>query len=128
MSNSISQYASIIVNALVLLTGQLLIKRGLGSYGRNGFTEFGQIINLIHFALTTPVLLLGYFLSLLSGLLWVITLARLPLSYAVPLFTGIYYVLLLIMSILVLGETVSRARWLGAGLILVGVIFLVKND
>jgi drug/metabolite transporter (DMT)-like permease len=77
--------------------------------------------------LTTPTLFLGYVLSFATGLLWLVILSRVDLSYAVPLMTGIYFLLLLLTSTLVLREAVTPVHWLGTLLILAGIALTARS-
>src|SRR5688572_26943726 len=117
MSQSVGQYVLLLVTALLLLASQLLLKQGATSSGPLSLTSLAQLGSLIQQILTSPTLLLGYGLSGVTALMWLVVLSRLDLSYAVPLFTAIYYVLLLVTSALVLREAITPWRWGGALLI-----------
>jgi multidrug transporter EmrE-like cation transporter len=56
-----------------------------------------------------------------------VILSRVDLSYAVPLMTGIYFLLLLLTSTLVLRESVTPAHWLGTLLILAGIALTTRS-
>jgi multidrug transporter EmrE-like cation transporter len=124
LSRLASQYALLLVNALSLLAAQLLLKQGMTQAGVVSITNFRQVVSLIGLTLTTPKLLAGICLSAVSTLLWLITLSRLDLSYAVPALSGIYYIMILLASTFFLGEHVTLQRWAGAVLIIVALALI----
>ena len=113
------------LNAVILLTGQLLIKINLSFLPVKPFSTVWDFMALIQRIFSMPVLLLGYCLSVFSGLLWVVILAKLELNYAVPLYIGIYYILLLATSYFILHEAVNVLQFTGALLILFGILITV---
>jgi multidrug transporter EmrE-like cation transporter len=117
----------LIAAAAGLVVSQLLLKQGVRTAGPLSITNVQQFLEVIWHILTTPWLLGGYSLSAVTALLWLLLLSRLELSYAVPLLSGIYYVLALIAGFLVFQEVVSLSRWLGVFLIIAG-IFLVARS
>lgn len=120
MSQSLSQHLLLLVNALILLTSQLLLKQGLKQGGAIALTDWTQLLAVVVKVLTTPLLLAGVCLGWLSTLLWLVVLSRLELSHATLLMNGTYYVLVLLASALILGERVTAWRWLGALLMIIG--------
>ena len=109
------------------LVSQLLIKHGINSGGPLTIANFEDLIGFFLRVLTTPVLLFGYGLSGVTGLLWIIVLGRTDLSYAVPMMSATYFVLVLVTSGLVLGENVSVWRWAGTLVILVGALLVARG-
>ena len=114
----------IVVAASGALVSQLLMKHGLNQGGPITIDGLHQFFGLFQRILTTPPLLAGYVLSFLSGLVWLAILSRMNLSYAAPLMTAVYFILLLMASSLLLRESVTAVNWLGAALIAAG-IFLI---
>lgn len=127
MDSKFAQYLVLFLNASTLLTGQVLIKVGLrrgGPVVLNGLPDLGHFILRI---LTTPLLFSGLLISSASTLLWLFILSRLDLSFAGPTNNGMYYVLLMAASALILGESINAWRWAGAGAMLVGVLLMAKG-
>lgn len=71
----------------------------------------------------TPQVVIGLGLFVISAGSWLLVLSRVPLSVAYP-FVGLTYVLTTLFSKFVLKENVPSLRWLGIGLILVGIVFV----
>jgi multidrug transporter EmrE-like cation transporter len=88
-------------------------------------SQLGEIVLRV---LTTPILFIGYSLSAVSALIWLLVLSRFELSYAAPIFSAIYYVLLLIASAILFREDVSLARWVGAFFIVVGIGLIAQTQ
>ena len=126
MAQFVAEYLPLFLVSLGALTSQLLMKQGMSQGGPLALTGFDQVIVLIQRILSTPVLLVGYGLSFVTGLLWLVVLGRSELSYALPLTTGMYFVLTLLISTLVLGEAVTTLRWAGTLLILGGIALVAR--
>src|SRR5438132_7255751 len=122
------QYALLLFIAAGLLASQLLLKQGVSREGMLSLTSLAEFSHLIRHLLTTPSLLLGYGISGVTALLWLVILSRMELSYAAPMLTAIYSVLLLATSALVLHEAVTPLRWIGVLLVIVGIICLSKHS
>ncbi|MBI1761015.1 MAG: 4-amino-4-deoxy-L-arabinose transferase [Acidobacteria bacterium] len=127
MAKFLSQTALLFAMAFSLLIAQLLLKQGLTQVGALTVTSWPQAFNLIRLILTTPKLIGGLCISALSTLMWLVALSRLELSFAVPVLSGIYYVLILLASTFVLGERVTGQRWAGA-LLLILALALISNS
>ncbi len=77
-------------------------------------------------AVTNWRLLLGIGLYVPEVLIWWIILTKAPVSYAFPL-TSLSYVLLLIMARAFLHERVPLDRWLGALAVVAGVYLITRS-
>lgn len=128
MSRLAGQYGLLLLTACGLLVSQLLLKRGAQAGGAISITSLTQLGNLIRQILTSPLLLLGYGLSGFTALVWLIILSRLDLSYAAPMLTAIYYVLVLLTSALVLREAVTPWRWAGTLLVVIGIALISRTS
>ena len=120
------RYALILVAAFGALVSQTLMKQGLNQGGPIMVANVAQFIALILRILTTPPLLIGYILSFLTGFIWLAILSRMNLSYAAPLMTATYFMLLLLTSALVLREVVTPAHWAGTLLIISGMFLIAR--
>jgi drug/metabolite transporter (DMT)-like permease len=127
MSRSFNQFGLLITTALIMAACQLFLKLGTRESGALSFSTPGQILNVMRQIITSPLLLLGYGLSLVTSMLWLVTLSRLDLSYAGPMLTAIYYVFLLLSSALLLRESVTPWRWIGALLIVAGGLLILNT-
>ena len=127
MARVLTEYLLLLVTALLLLAGQLLLKEGLKGGKALSIASLPEVGSLIWQILTTPALLLGYALSAVTALLWLVLLSRLELSYAAPVLTGIYYVLLMVASAAIMREAVTPSRWAGMLLIVAGIVLISRQ-
>src|SRR3989338_3657718 len=102
--------------SLLLLTsvvfgslGQIFFKKGVGGLSGRRLRFFSQ-------ALKKPFVWLGIIATTLYFFLWMVVLAKADVSWALPL-RSIQYLLVAFMAGLFLGETVSKRRWIGIGLV-----------
>jgi drug/metabolite transporter (DMT)-like permease len=74
----------------------------------------------------SPFVFSGLVCYAFSMIAWLWVLSRYELSYARP-FVALGYIIVTLYSFFFLGENVSWERWLGIGLIIVGVILVAKS-
>ncbi len=108
------------------MSGQLLLKAGANKVGRIEAVALRNPLKIVLSFLTSPLILLGLTLFLVSAFLWITALTRVDLSFAYPL-VGISYVLILLFSRIFLGENVNAFRWLGALLVALGVALISRG-
>ena len=100
------------------VSGQICFKRGVDSLPKHEGRNYVWL--LWRSATVAPWLWLGIVIYSAELVIWLNILARAPLSLAFPLgslnFCGV-----VLASRLLLGERVPGRRWLGAGLITIGV-------
>lgn len=73
-----------------------------------------------------PFLFTSLVLTFSSGLLWMSTMAKLDISYAYP-FTSLGFVLVLVFSAVLLGETLNIYKVVGICVIVVGIIIVSRG-
>lgn len=127
MPRSLAEYLLVMLAASVAFVSQVVMKQGMKAGGAISLTSVDALIGLIRQVLTSPVLLFGYGLSAVAGLLWLVVLSRLDLSFAAPMLTAVYYGLLLLSSTLILREVITPGRWAGAVLIVAGVMLISRQ-
>lgn len=69
---------------------------------------------------------LGVMMYFIPVLIWIFLLKKVELSFLQPLFSLVYVVTPILASVF-LHESVSSARWLGIGVIMVGVIIVART-
>jgi multidrug transporter EmrE-like cation transporter len=119
----------ILVLAAVLLgvLGQLLLKMGMTQVGTLEFG--GGLADLVQLGLRvfSNLKVLGGFAAYgLSSLFWIVVLSKIDLSLAYPML-ALNYVLVPLTAWLFLGEHMPSLRWLGIGVIVVGVIIISRT-
>jgi multidrug transporter EmrE-like cation transporter len=68
-----------------------------------------------------PYVMSAYIAGLAGSLIWLFTVARLPLAQAFPIYQGLTFLLVVLGSATLLDEPLNFAKLLGAALILAGV-------
>jgi drug/metabolite transporter (DMT)-like permease len=119
MSKSIGGYCGIFLTILFTVMGQLMVKKGMMIIG-SSMLDGKNIINLLIRALTNIYIITGFGSAFLAAMCWLITLGKLPLSYAFPLM-GLTFVLVPIGAWIIYGEQITTLRWLGIIVIIFGV-------
>lgn len=113
-------YFVLLINVVLGVVGQLLLKRGVISVGAfhvsNALPFFWAVFSNIW-------VLLGLLFYGISVLLWVALISRVPLSVAYPMLS-LGYVVVVIVSALYFGETVTALRLGGVALIVTGVVLI----
>jgi len=110
-------FASVVLGAV----GQVLLKMGALRVG--AVADVGLLLWRI---VTNPYILAGFALYGVASVLWIVVLSRAPLSLAYPLLS-LGYVLVLLASAYVFGETIPAVRVAGIAAILVGLVLVSSS-
>ena len=112
---------AILAAVALAVAGQLLVKHGIGLLSGPHFSS-GLLRGFLNI-FSSPWVLLGSGLYTGSVFFWVYALTKTDLSFAYP-FVSLSYVLIIVASKFLLGETVSIVRWIGVFVICVGIVLL----
>lgn len=126
MQNFILNHLYIFLTVVFAVTSQLIIKWQMQYYS---FENFDSIIHKFIYAsklLVNPFILLSIFLTLLSGLSWMIAMTKFEISYAYP-FISLGFVLVVISSYFLFSEAITIYKLFGVIFIIVG-IFVLSRD
>jgi drug/metabolite transporter (DMT)-like permease len=112
--------------AVVMNTGaQLLLKAGTNALGVITLTRADWAATLWRMA-TEPHFVGGVAIYMVSLVVWIIGLSRVPVSIAFPMLS-LGYVLNAIAAHYLFGEVVTLGRWLGIGFIVLGVWLVARG-
>ena len=113
----------VLIPVMIGIGGQLFMKVGMTRVG-----EFGSLSIFQYFlkAFTNIPVLIGFSLYFLSSLFWMMVLAKEDLSFAYPLLS-MGYIIILVASMVLFKEDVSAVRWLGALVIMAGVVLISRS-
>lgn len=114
----------IIISVASGVMGQTAMKIGVEQPGSSGIDS--GIVGLVKTIVTTPMVLLGLALYGVGALAWIVVLRRMDLSHAYP-FLALNFVLIALVSRFALGETVPALRWLGIGVICIGILLVARS-
>jgi len=113
----------LIVSVAFAFGGQLMLKAAMNEIGRIGAQELGSPGSTLARAAREPKLWTGLVLFGVSALFWLVVLSRVPLSVAYPS-VGMSYVFVVLFSRLWLHEQVPPLRWVGACVVVVGIVII----
>ncbi|MCL1864164.1 MAG: EamA family transporter [Defluviitaleaceae bacterium] len=103
-----------LVSVVMLVSGQLVMRHTAKNFD---FTHFADLVKIISHPLVYVTLLLYG----VAFVLWILILSRVPLSWAYPI-QALAFPLVVLLSSLLLHETVPINRWIGVGIIVIGTI------
>jgi len=118
-------YVLILIPVLFAAISELCMKRAMSAFGELSLKVLltGPLLVKIF---THPYVLFALGLYAISTLLWLVVLSRVPLSYAYPMIS-FSYVLVVLASGWILGESIPLARWIGVLLICSGIIVVARS-
>ena len=120
--NKMSAYGFVLVCIVFTVLGQLLIKwqaMHAGSFPASWPARASFFFNLIF----NPWIMAGLFSAVIAAFAWILAMTKLPISVAYPMMS-LTYPLVMGLSWILLGETLSLWRIIGAAFILAGVALL----
>jgi len=119
-----SAHVVFLLSMVTTIIGQLLLKKA--TLNQSLSFNPSQLLTTF-FSLALNPYVLGWILSAgISAALWIFVLSRFELSFAFPVSTTLTFILNLISSWWLFGEQMSMIRWIGIGLMCVG-IFLASQ-
>lgn len=110
----------LLVAVALSVVGQLALKHALNSTSSTTHSTRTGIGRL----LSSPYLWIWFISYAATTIVWLIALARVPLSQAFPIL-GLQFALIPLASSLLLRESVAFSQWLGILMIIVGVALVV---
>lgn len=119
-------FALVLVAVMIGGTGHVLLSKGMRSVG--DLTEAGstRLGSMIAHAVTSPWVLLGVALQACFFFLYLALLSHTDVSQLLPM-TAMDYIVVALLAQAFLAEPVTPARWVGIGLIVVGVLFVTRS-
>lgn len=115
----------ILVTIVFTVVGQLLVKQGMREVS-TGLSQGADTTQLIVRALINWKVVLGLGSAVVAALSWMVAVSRSDLSFAYP-FMGLPIVLVLALSGTLFGEVVPITRWLGVGVVCVGLLIAARS-
>jgi drug/metabolite transporter (DMT)-like permease len=108
-------------------TGVVLLKKGMTRIGEVKTVSASEIIRLVKAGATSPQILLGVFFEALFFVCLLVLMNESDISFLWPM-TGLSFVFATFAAILFLGEHVSRVRWAGVILIVMGAALISYSE
>jgi len=120
-----SAFAFLFTGVLLNAGAQLLLKAGTNALGVISLTRENWWEVLWKMG-TQGHFVAGVACYMVSLLVWILGLSRVPVSVAYPMLS-LGYVINAVAAFYLFGETVTVARWLGIGFIIVGVWLVART-
>ena len=120
-----SAFAFLFTGVLLNAGAQLLLKAGTNATGVLSLSAGNWHHTLWRMA-TQGQFIMGTACYVVSLLVWILGLSRVPVSIAYPMLS-IGYVVNAIAAYYLFGEDMSAARWLGIGFIVLGVFMVARS-
>ncbi len=102
--------------------GQLTLKAGMNSLG-----PLQLSVNTFISMATSPLLLVGIAIFVVSTLLWLLALMKADLSFAYP-FLSLTYIAVLVGGAVLFQENVTLPRVIGFAVIVAGVLIVARSE
>lgn len=112
---------TIVASVLLSAASQILLKAGMVSKAVRSAISEGDFLSIVTAVATTPSILLGFLCFGASVLLWLMVLARVPLSTAYP-FVALGIALTVAAGALIFSEPLSIQKIAGVALIMIGIV------
>ncbi|MEI6181607.1 MAG: EamA family transporter [Chloroflexales bacterium] len=115
-------FALLITASVLTITGEVLLKLGMNAVSQR-VGAFSLAPDVLWTTFTDWRVILGFGLVFGGSLFWLGVISRVNLSFAYPLL-ALNYVLILIPSRFLLGETITPLKLLGSIVVVIGVIII----
>ena len=116
----------VLVAVIISVFGQVSLKVAMNQVGAIDADSLVHPMETLTRVFSTPLVWLGLGCYGISALLWLVVLSRLDLSYAYLLLASMY-VLIPLVSWLFLGERIPPMRWVGMGVVVLGVVIVARS-
>jgi drug/metabolite transporter (DMT)-like permease len=117
-------YIFIAGTILFTVYGQIILKWRIARYGMLPEEILPKIKFLISL-LFDPFIFSGFISAFVASLFWMAAMTKFHISFAYP-FMSTSFILVLLLSVIVLGETLTIGKILGLAFIVSGIIITVK--
>jgi len=102
--------------------GQICWKIGMNSIGSISSLNLSTLLTMF----LNPSILAGLVMYGLSTVFWLVALSKKELSYVYP-FIALTFIIVLTLSKLLLNEEIGTYQLIGSGIVLLGLILIIKS-
>jgi multidrug transporter EmrE-like cation transporter len=131
-TGKLKNFLLIAFSVVLGVAGQIALKYGVGATSAKTSSRIVQsldprsVLNFLESAATNKFVILGFVLYLVSAASWLIILSRVDLSFAYPLIS-IGYIIIVVLSRFIFNEPVTSFRVAGTLLVCAGVFLLLRS-
>ena len=129
MNNNIIGFVYLFTALAANVTSQLLIKWRVSNHIVSLLPLPDKIFDKFIFVLKIlidPFIFSACLLTLTGGLLWIATMTKMEISYAYP-FTMLGFIAVLVLSVLLFGESMNIYKIIGCSIIVIGVLITSRG-
>ncbi|MBN2058210.1 MAG: EamA family transporter [Candidatus Saganbacteria bacterium] len=119
-----TNYLFLSTSIILATMGQLLMKRGMMSFGA---FPVSQLLSKIIPMFLNPYVFVGLACFGASAVTWLVVLSRMELSLVYPM-VSVAYVIVALVSWIFFKENLTLVRWLGILVIMVGVFLISRTS
>ncbi len=105
---------------------QLFLKSAIDSLNFKGKFNFIRVFKFIFQLIIKPRVWLSFVFSVVSLCIWLLVLSRVDLNFAFSA-DSMHYIFIALASRFILKEKFTYLRWLGTGLIVMGIVVVSLN-
>lgn len=127
MRSELKNYTILGLVVVLQVVGNVFLSRGMRSIGSLDKLSFVGLYSYGVRTVTNPWVVLGFGLLVGFFAVYLAALSRLDLSYVLPM-TASTYVLTAFLAWLILGESVSPARWAGTLAVTIGIVLVTDSE
>jgi drug/metabolite transporter (DMT)-like permease len=109
----------VVISCVLTAIGQIAFKKGMEKFAEEKF-EVSTLPHTLMDIFLNPIIILGFACFGSGAVVWLFALAKLELSYAVPL-SGLTYILILIAGILLFKEPLTTSKVVGTICVAAGI-------
>ena len=120
------KHAYIFLSIFFAVGSQLIIKWQMSEYDLSSYATIMEKFKFSFSMLLNPFIIFSIFLTLLSGLSWMIAMTKFDISYAYPFIT-LGFVLVLITSTFLFNESLTWYKVIGTLFIIIGIFITSKS-
>ena len=88
--------------------------------------DYAGRLNFVMRLLLNPWIISSILSTFLAGVSWMLAMTKFETSYAYP-FTSLQFVIILVASVLLFGETFSFSKLIGTLLIMIGILIVARS-
>lgn len=120
MSPRWTDYLYIVATIALTVFGQMVLKWRMDQVGPMPAGAWPSLRFLL-MLLIDPLVIASFVSAFIAGLAWMAAMTRFELSYAYP-FTSLNFVVVLVLSVWLLGESLTVSKVIGVTMIVVGTL------
>ena len=118
-------FSLLMLGVLLNATAQLLLKAGTNRVGEFAFAWENLVPIGLKLAFNPPILG-GLACSVVSVVVWILALSRVPVSVAYPMLS-VGYIVNAVAAWMLFGESITAQKLVGIGFIVVGVFLVARS-